>query len=172
MDNKRDYITEIANAVNNKDFDWFVNNLNITEVWMLVYDVLDTAGLTIEDFEEIASRAENLDDGFFTYVIAKSFVELLLDRKCINTADDKNNFIKESKILFNQDGFMRNDLMACAALGEGYDTVMDVRSDEYRRYFIAQTLRAQNALQEDVNDFFFNEDDTVLSRYNIPAMFA
>mgnify|MGYP006962143761 CR=1 FL=1 len=54
----------------------------------------------------------------------------------------------------------------------GYDTVMDVRSDEYRRYFIAQTLRAQNALQEDVNDFFFNEDDTVLSRYNIPAMFA
>lgn len=172
MDNKRDYITEIDNAVTNKDVDWFVNNLNITEVWMLVYDVLDTAGLTIEDFEEIASRAENLDDGFFTYVIAKSFVELLLDRECINTADDKNNFIKESKILFNQDGFMRNDLMACAARGDGYDEVMDVRSDEYRRYFIAQTLRAQNALQEDVNDFFFNEDDTVLSRYNIPAMFA
>lgn len=172
MENKRDYITEIDNAVNNKDFDWFVNNLNITEVWMLVYDVLDTAGLTIEDFEEIASRAENLDDGFFTYVIAKSFVELLRDRKGTNTTADKNKFIEESKILFNQDGFMRNDLMACAARGDGYDEVMDIRSDEYRRYFIVQTLRAGNAPQDDVDAFFFNEDDTVLSRYNIPAMFA
>lgn len=172
MDNKRDYITEIDNAVTNKDVDWFVNNLNITEVWTLVYDILDTAGLTIDDFEEIASRAENLDDGFFTYVIAKSFVELLRDRKGVNTAAAKNKFIEESKILFNQDGFMKNDLMACAARGKGYDTVMDMRSDQYRRYFVVQTLRAQNALQDDVDDFFFNEDDTVLSRYNIPAMFA
>lgn len=172
MDNKRDYITEIDNAVTNKDVDWFVNNLNITEVWMLVYDILDTAGLTIDDFEEIATRAEHRDDGFFTYVIAKSFVELLRDRKGINTAADKNKFIEESKILFNQDGFMKNDLMACATRGEGYDSVMDVRSDEYRRYFIAQTLRAQNASKDDVDAFFFDEDDTVLSRYNIPAMFA
>lgn len=172
MDTKRDYITEIDNAVNNKDYDWFVENLNITEVWMLTYDILDIAGLTIEDFEEIVARAENLDDGFFTYVIAQSFVELLRDRKGINTAADKNKFIEEVKTVFDQDGIMKNDLVSCAARGEGYDTVMDIRSDEYRRFFLAQFLQAENANNDDVNDFLFNENDTVLSRYNIPATFA
>lgn len=171
MDNQRDYITEIANAVNIKDTNWFVNNLNITEVWMLIYNILDNSGLTIEDFEEITSRAEDLDDGFFTYVIAKSFVELLRDRQGINTSDAKNKFVEESKILFSHDGFMKNDIMACAAHGNGSDTVMDVRSDEYKRYFIAQWLRAKNANKDDVNDFFFNDNDTVLSNYDIPKMF-
>lgn len=172
MNTDKDYITEIDNAVKNKDFEWFVDNLNITEVWMLTYDILDIAGLTIEDFEEIASRAESLNDDYFTYIIAKSFVELFRDRKGKNTNTDKKKFIEEVKTVFDQDGIMKNDLVSCAARGEGYDTVMDIRSDEYRRFFLAQFLKAENANNDDVNDFLFNENDTVLSRYNIPATFA
>lgn len=167
----RDYVSEIGKAVEEKDLNWFIENLNFTEVWMMTYDILDTVDLSIDDFRYIAGKAENLDDGFFTYIIAKCFIELLLDRNGENTEENKQTFIEEMKYLIGEKSFLKNELMSCAASGYGYDETMDLRSYECSRFCIAQKLRADNADITDIERFMFEEDNTVLSKYDIPDMF-